>query len=290
MVRKEFVVIATILLLVFIGITAVKLTRPSNKVTSSYHSIQHNSSQTFWIYFNRATEYRLDGKTDSSITFYKKALRLNPDHKDALYYIGNMYVKADKFNSAQKVWKKLTQLNPQSERAYNQLGNLYFCVRHKDFFNPHKSMLYFKRANNLNPRAINPNIRLGEIAVFMNRKNDALGILNNLLMTEHKNAEVYFLLGYVDWETHQSKSAADNLERTFEHSRQLHLMTDEDGGTNISAKNAAVDKIHKCDLFMNWIVLNLNRYKKYDVKVAVSKVYSSFNKYLREIRKKMAHM
>lgn len=290
MIRKEFIFIAIILLGVFVGITIIKHKNRPAKSKTSGKVVKRNSSQTFWIYYNRATKYRLSGNSDSSITFYRKALRLNPDHKDALYYIGNMYMKAGKLDSALKVWKKLTHINTQSERTFNQLGNLYFDIQHKKFFMPGKSRLYFMRANNLNKEALNPNIRLGEIALYQNRDDDAFGILNNLLMMQYKNAEIYFLLGYLDWRSHKIKNAVNNLDRTYEFAKQMHLMTDENGGKAISAKNASADKNQKNDFFTQWIARNLGKYKKYDIKTAVSRVYAAFHKYLESTRKKMAHM
>ncbi|HKJ34038.1 MAG TPA: tetratricopeptide repeat protein [Balneolales bacterium] len=280
MLRKEYIIIAVVLILAFVGISINKYSESKGIGKSSAAKVIHNSSQIFWKHYNRATKFRLRGKADSAIAAYKRALQLNSKHKDALYYVGTMYKKVDQFNNAQKVWEKLIRINPQSERAYNQLGDLLFCVQHKKFFRPDKSKWYFMRANDLNKEALNPKIRLGEIAVYQDRNDDAKGILNDLLMTQHKNAEIYFLLGYLNWKSHNNPQAAKDLEHTFEHASELHLMTDENGGKAISAKNVATGKSKGCDLFMNWLTKNLMTFRKFDVRVAMPKIYQAFNQYL----------
>ncbi len=250
----------------------------------------HDTAQKFWIYYNRATKYRLSGKADSSIIFYNKALHINPDHKDALYYTGNMYMKVGDYDNALKVWNKLIQISPQSERTFNQLGNLYFNVHNRKYFRPEKSKWYFLRANNLNKEALNPNMRLGEIALYQNRAGDAFGIFNNLLMTQHKNAEIYFLLGYLDWKSHNIKNAFNNLDQTIMYANQMHLITDENGGGAISKKNISTGNEQPGNFIMEWISGNLIKYEKYDKNVAVSKVYSAFHNYLDSTRKSLAHM
>ncbi|HSN08621.1 MAG TPA: tetratricopeptide repeat protein, partial [Hanamia sp.] len=132
--RKEFIIIIIVLIVAFAGITIVKNFGSTTVNNSSNTVTKSDSIQTFWNYYNRATQYRLQGKTDSSINAYQQAIRLNPFHKDALYYIGIMYMKADSFEKAHQSWEKLIGMNPESERAYNQLGNLYFCITDKNYF------------------------------------------------------------------------------------------------------------------------------------------------------------
>jgi tetratricopeptide (TPR) repeat protein len=287
MIRKEFKMIAIILFIVFAGITIVKYTGNASSGHVSSDVINRGSAQTFWMYYNHATKYRLKNKIDSSITFYHKALKLNPDHKDALYYIGNMYMKAGMFGKAQETWVKLIGLNSQSERGYNQLGNLYFCIEHKNYFKPEKAKWYFTRANELNKEALNPKKCLGEIALFQNRKNDAYGIFNKLLMMEHENAEIYFLVGYINWKAHKYQNATKNLEYTFEYANSLHISTGENKNKILSTKKVFIGEKKECDFFAVWLKQHLFVYKLYDVRIAMPKVYNAFDHYISELHKKM---
>jgi len=272
----------------FAGITIVKYWGRPGQSDALPVVAKPDYKQTFWIYYNRATGYRLQGKADASILAYEEALKLNPDHEDALYYIGNMYMKVDKFDKAQEKWEKLIEVNPQSERAYNQLGNLYFCVKHTDYFHPEKSKWYFKHAAGLNNLTLNPNLRLGEIALFQNRTNDAFGIFNKLSIMDQKNAEIFFIIGYLNWKSGKEQDAIKDLERTFELGITV-ILTNEQGGTPISTNNTSTGKNQECDLFINWLTENLTVPKKYDIQVEMPKLYKKFDQYLITARARLNH-
>lgn len=288
MISKKFIFIAVILLIVFAGITIVKYLGHRDHNDSLIEVVKSDSIQKFWTYYNRATEYRLQGKEDSSIIAYLEALKLNPNHEDALYYIGNMYTKLDKFDQAQNRWEKLIKLNPQSERAYNQLGNLYFCMNHPDYFHPEKSKWYFKRAADLNKETLNPNLRLGEIALFQDSTNEAFDIFNKLSLMDQKNVEIFFIIGYLSWKSGKEQDAIKDLKRTFEQGI-MTIFINEQGGTAISAKNASIGKNKECDLFMDWLTRNLTVPKKYDIRVEMPKVYKKFDQYLIMMREQLNH-
>lgn len=286
MINKKNIFIAGIFLIAFAGITINKYWSHLSESSSSIEVVKSDSIQTFWTYYNLATLYRLQGKTDSSILAYQEALKMNQNHEDALYYIGNMYMKKGLFDQAQKTWEKLIELNPQSERAFNQLGNLYFCMKHKDYFHPEKSKLYFKRAADLNKETLNPNLRLGEIALFQDSTNEAFAIFNKLTMMDHKNAEIYFVIGYLNWKSGKKQDAMRNLEHTYELGIAATSIT-EQGEKAISVKNKSIDKNHDCDLFMDWLTRNLTVPEKYDIKVKMPEVYRKFNQYLIMKRKQL---
>lgn len=286
--RKEFIFIAVILLLVFAGISIFKHLGHTDGSDTSTEAAKSDSIQTFWAYYNRATEYRLHGNEDSSIIEYQEALKLNPNHEDALYYTGNMYMKVGEFDKAQETWEKLTVLNPQSERTYNQLGNLYFCMNHTDYFHPEKSKWYFKRAADLNKETLNPNLRLGEIALFQDSTNDAFDILNKLSMMDQKNVEIFFMLGYLNWKSGKELDAIKDLGRTYELGLPAISASEEESTTN-SGKKILTGKGQKCDLFMDWLFKNLSVPKLYDGKAEMPKVYKKFDQYLLMIRKQLNH-
>ena len=276
--RKEFIFTAVVLLIAFIGITIFKNRKYSRQNNSSTVVAKSDSAQAFWAYYNQGTQYRLQDKSDSAIISYQEALKLNPDHKDALYYIGNMYMNVGQFDKARESWEKLTELNPQSERAFNQLGNLYFCTTHPNYFRPEKSKFYFERAYDLNKEAINPTLHLGEIALFQNRTNDAYVIFNKLSMMDQKNKEINFIMGYLDWGIGKKQEAIRNLEQAFELP-----------GTANSAQNPSIPGNLECDLFMNWLANNLTAPEKYDIREAMPDVYRKFDQYLIAMRRQLNH-
>ena len=276
--RREFIFSVVVLLIAFIGITIFKHWKHTEQNTSSTSIAKSDSTQTFWAYYNRATQYRMDDESDSSIIAYHEALKLNPDHKDALYYVGNMYMKVGQFDKAQESLLRLTQLNPQSERAFNQLGNLFFCLAHPNYFHPDKSKLYFERAYGLNKEALNPNLHLGEIALFQSRTNDATVIFHKLSMMDQKNMEINFIMGYLNWESGKSQEAIKDLEHAFA------LLNP----ANSPKKTSNVEN-QDCNLFVYWLTNNLVAFKEYDIRVAMTNVYRKFDQYLMTMRRQLNH-
>lgn len=288
MISKKNIFIAVILLIAFAAITINKYWGHSGDNGSSTEFVRSDSIKKFWTYYNRATEYRLQGKEDSSIIAYQEALKMNQNHKDALYYIGNMYMNVDKFDLAQISWKKLIELNPQSERAYYQLGNLYFCVNHTEYFHPEKSKLYFKQAADLNKETLNPHLLLGKIALFQNRIDEAIDIFNKLSLMDHKNAEIFFIIGYLKWKSGDVQDAIKGLAHTFELGVAASS-TNEQGEKAGSAKNESIGKKKECDLFTDWLTRNLTVPEKYDIRVEMPKVYKKFDQYLIMMREQLNH-
>lgn len=286
--RKEFIIIIIVLVIAFAGITIVKKFGSSTVSNSSNAETKSDSIQIFWNYYNLATQYRLQGKTDSSINTYQQAIRLNPYHKDALYYLGIMYMKANDFENAHQSWEKLIEINPESERAYNQLGSLYFCITNKNYFHPEKAKLYFERANELNKESLNPNLRLAEIALFQNGNNDASVMFNKLAIMDQKNVEIFFVTGYLYWKAGKNQDAIKDFERTYELGVP-NISSSEEGGTAKSAKKESIGESKDCNLFIDWLTRNLTVTKVYDVRVEMPKVYKGFDEYLKRMRDELNH-
>jgi tetratricopeptide (TPR) repeat protein len=269
--RKEFYIAIIVLLIAFATLAIFKNRGKAGAETTAIAGTNSDSIQKFWDYYNLATQYRLQDKTDSAIPVYREAINLNPSHKDALYYLGTVYMKAGNFENAKETWERLTQINPESERAYYQLGNLYFCIRQKEFFDPQKAKIFFSRANDLNKEAVNPELRLGEIALFENKITDASVAFDKLLIMDHKNLEVSFLTGYLKWKSGNDGDAITNLANAF-----ALLKT--------GSKNTSMDENNDCNLFLNWINGKLAGYLKQDIRIALPVLYSQFDQYLRNIR------
>tara|TARA_Y100000589_G_scaffold177713_1_gene168395 strand:+ start:245 stop:724 length:480 start_codon:yes stop_codon:yes gene_type:complete len=65
------------------------------------------------IYNNLGFAYRKMKKLDKSMAAYDKALKINPNHKGALDYQGELFLTLKKPAEAQKNWKKLQELCPR---------------------------------------------------------------------------------------------------------------------------------------------------------------------------------
>ncbi len=285
--RKEIIAILILLVIVFVGISVMKHHSSTDQKDSSdveKTGAASNSSSTFWDYYNKATNFRHEGVTDSAIVEYVEALKFKPDHHDALYYLGSMYMKAEEYDKAVQIWKRLISVNSESERTFKQLGDLYFCRSAGKYFNPEKARMYFLRATNLNREAMEPLIKLGEVALYQNREDEASGIFSQLSQTNPKNAEAHFMLGYLYWKKHQTVEAGNELSLTIEYADQLHVMTDENGGTAISNNNKDAVGSTGCSMFVPWIKRQIAKINEDDIQSDTNHTFELFNMYLVQLR------
>ena len=287
MIGKKNILIVLVLLLAFVAISVFKYWDHSNDSNTTNDTAKTDSIQKFWAYYNNATDFRLQGKIDSSIINYQEALKINLKHEDALYYLGTMFMNSDNDKQAEASWEKLIEINPQSERAFIQLGNLYFCTTHVDYFHPEKSKTFFERAANLNKETLSPNLKLGEIALFQNKLKDAFGIFNKISLMDHKNPEIFFIIGYLNWKSGDLPKATKNLGTTFELGVAAAALTEQGDKANTSKTEITIKK-QDCDLFSNWLTQNLIIPKKYNLEFEVPKVYSDFDKYLKGMQVKLS--
>lgn len=268
---KEFFIALLALLIAFGGLVIFKNDGKVNHDIVATGGTKSDSIEKFWDYYNLATQYRLQDKPDSAISAYREAINLNPSPEDPLYYLGIVYRRAGDFEKAKETWEKLTELDPGSERAFYQLGNLYFCMDHKNYFDPEKAKIFFNRAFQLNKEAVNPELRFGEIALFQNKMTEASAVFEKLRIMDHKNIEINFLTGYLQWKSGNTREGETNLVNAF---------------TLIKApeKNPSVEEQQDCDLFMSWIDKNLAAYQKQDVRTALPALCMKFDEYLKTIR------
>ncbi|MEE2933089.1 MAG: tetratricopeptide repeat protein [Pseudomonadota bacterium] len=73
------------------------------------------------IYYNLGFAYRKMKKFDKSMAAYNKALKINPKHKGALDYQGELFLTLKKPAEAQKNWKKLQKLCPRGCPDFTKL-------------------------------------------------------------------------------------------------------------------------------------------------------------------------
>ena len=162
-------------------------------------SVKKNDIKDFWISFRKATRYRTRENWDSAIIEYKKALIIDPEHEDALFYLGNMYLETGQFVKAEQCWKSLSEINPESAKAYFQLGNLYMNFDRENFFNLDSAEKYIRMTSKLNRLTTGPLLALARIRLVKQDLEKADELLKAVIGSNDKNTEAYFLRGYIYW-------------------------------------------------------------------------------------------
>jgi len=79
--------------------------------------------------FDKAGREGREGKVDSAIEHYQKALKMAPDFYPAHNDLGSAYIKKGDFVSAESEFNEVLRLNPSDGSAYFNLGNVALLTK-----------------------------------------------------------------------------------------------------------------------------------------------------------------
>jgi tetratricopeptide (TPR) repeat protein len=199
--KLSFLILAGLLLLIA-GITLLKSRFAREETANEASTVtlaEREKIQNFWQQYREATDHRVNGRPDSAAEAYARALELNDEHEDALYYMGNMLFELSEFADAERVWKRLAEVNPTSARAHSRLGDLYLCYEREDLFDIEAAEEEFQRALEIYQEETGPLLRLGEIALILGDTAKVRYYLDAVTGSNYRSVEAHFLKGYAAW-------------------------------------------------------------------------------------------
>ena len=153
--------------------------------------------QRFWAVYREASGYRIAKDAPRAAATYARALELNPQHEDALYYMGSMRLELGEFAGAADAWRRLIGVNPNSARTHSQMGALYMCLDQGAPFQLDTAELHLRRAHEINKEENGPLIRLAEVALLRGDRASAQRDLTAVLRNDTGNATAHFYTGYL---------------------------------------------------------------------------------------------
>ena len=186
--------------------------------TDSLILAKNKDIKNFWGVYRQATKNRFAGLWQAAIDGYTVALEINGEHRDALYYIGNMYLELGEYQKAEESWHKLLQVIPLSSRAHYQLGKLYLNKDAIKFFDLERATIEFQKTAEINKDFLQPILHLGQISLIEGNYKDSREKLQTILGSDYKNVEVFFLLGYMDFMQGEIEKALTNFNKAREFS------------------------------------------------------------------------
>jgi len=155
--------------------------------------------QSFWKLYREATAERTAGQMQRASESYARALELNPDHEDVLYYYGSMRMALGDFDDAARAWRHLLQVNASSARTHSQLGTLYRCTEPGAPFQLDSAEWHLRRAHEINKEENGPVLRLGEVALMRGDLASARRYFATVLATHAASEPAHFYVGYAAW-------------------------------------------------------------------------------------------
>jgi tetratricopeptide (TPR) repeat protein len=174
----------------------------------------------FWELFRTATTQRIGGQAQHAADAYARALELNPDHEDALYYLGNLRFDLGDLAGAERAWRRLAAVNPASSRAHSQLGALHLCLEENAPFDLDAAEAEFRLAHEINKEETGPLLHLGEAALMRGDWAAAGGYLDAVLGSHPASATAHFYAGYLAWKTGHPDRAEEAFRRAVAVTKQ----------------------------------------------------------------------
>ncbi len=182
-------------------------------VRAEVPSTDRASVQKFWTLYREATSQRIARQTRLASDTYARALELNPDHEDVLYYAGSMREELGDFQGAARAWRHLVAVNPGSARTHSQLGALYLCLDADAPLQPDSAEVHLRRAHELNKEENGPLVHLGVLALVRGDLAAARQHFATVLATHAASAPAHFYSGYVAWKEHNEALAREEFRR-----------------------------------------------------------------------------
>lgn len=263
--KKTFAIIYLSLGLAFLYITFQKYTPDEESVSAELHSKpdrEQKELMAFWDYYNQATERRIAGDYNSAAGYYQQALSIKPNHLNSLYYMGNMQLALGRFEKAESYWLELVETNDASSRGHIQLGNLYGCRSDGNvLFDLARARRHFDKALVLNPEDSGPLLQNAKIDLIQNRMPEAIQHLGEVLKSNFRSIEAFFLQGYIAWKQNELSDSRHHLEQS------KIILTDGDEkyanvgeGQSGSVESIVTGPLPRCNLLRDEIHQLIHRY------------------------------
>ena len=117
----------------------------------------------FWDAYNSARSLRTRKEYEPAAREYERALEIDPQHEDSLYYLGSCLLEVGEYEKAVQVYERLVILNPRSNRGLSQLGLLLSTPAPGAVLNLERARQMFERVSEVNQEESGPFLRLGQL-------------------------------------------------------------------------------------------------------------------------------
>lgn len=253
MITRSHIISFSVLVILYMTVGIWKYWTPeklNNQTNDREENIDQIVAKEFWDHYQKATASRTAGNYGEAIDHYNEVLERDPEHKDALYYLGSMHLFQRQFTEAEKYWLQLEDIQENTPRTQLQLGTLYFCMDEANpLFEMKKAKNKFSYAKDLNREEIGAPLQLSKIAIMNNNMTEAAELLDAVLAADGNNYQALFLRGYIDWREGNLEKGKEQLMKSWRIFQSLgHTEIQGEGATKKGAK-AMVSEDMFCDLF-----------------------------------------
>ncbi|MEN8177258.1 MAG: tetratricopeptide repeat protein [Pseudomonadota bacterium] len=194
-----------------------------------------------------------DGHLDEANTIYQQVLDINPQHPDALHFLGVLSHQQGESGKALDLIRKAISVNPKHPDFHNNLGNVL-----KETGKPGEAAEAYQACLKIDPENANALCNLGAVLKDDKRYKEALTSLEHAIELAPKHSQAYHNLGNVLKKLERYDEAIDAYRES------IKLIEPEESATYISTAYKSLGRM-------------LYRERKFDEAVAVYKQWLSFD-------------
>ncbi|HEV2493309.1 MAG TPA: FG-GAP-like repeat-containing protein [Terriglobia bacterium] len=211
--KKSLALVAAFVLAAF-GLIALNRRRAADNLPEAAPAgAERQRIQTFWNTYNQANALRLHGAYSGAVPVYQECLRLNPQHEDSLYYLGDCLEETGDYAAAASTYRRLIEVNPASARALAELGNTLALTAPGAPLDFSQARDAYQRCIWLNREQAGPFLRLGMLELNQGRDREAIDDFH--LAAGFGSAEGNYLAGYTLFLQGKYRAALEPLEKVI---------------------------------------------------------------------------
>ncbi len=143
-----------------------------------------------------------------ALKIYEKILSLDPNHFEAIVFLGILNAQTKKLASAKELLEKAIKIKPEMSDLYNSLGLI-----HREMGNFEQSLNSFKKAININPKFSIAYNNLGITYKDLDNIKEAEKNFYYSIEIDPNNSDPYNNLGLIYKDTNQNDKAQKNFEK-----------------------------------------------------------------------------
>lgn len=154
--------------------------------------------------------YYMKGLVEDAILQYRKALQIDPAHRDARYNLALLYHEQGKIDDAIREYNELLRFKPDDFDALNSLGLAYF---QKGLFE--EALIQYRKALNIDPESVASYNNIGMVYAVKGQEEEAEKWFKWGLEIDPVSAETYYNLGYLYQKTGRLAEAAEAYKKAI---------------------------------------------------------------------------
>ncbi len=186
---------------------AVKIERADSPATADWSPQEKERIRQFWTLYRQATQLRVQNKWQRAVPIFRRALALEPNHEDGLYYLGNALFETGHYAEAISHWEQLLRVNPRSTRAHLRLGALYSSHLEGAPFDLNRAEREIRAALAINKEESGTVLKLGEILLLKGNIAESQVQFAAAIRTNARSPTAHYLLGYTLFQAGQTQEA-----------------------------------------------------------------------------------